>query len=64
MLSAISSGPWTALGPGYFLFFAAALLMVHRRYGLYAPVTNRKPYDEHRRTIQACFDVVRPVCNA
>ena len=29
----LSSAPWTTLSPGYFLVFAAALLMVHHRYG-------------------------------
>jgi exopolysaccharide biosynthesis polyprenyl glycosylphosphotransferase len=59
-----SSAPWKSLSPGYFLFFAAALLIVHRRYGLYDSWTNRKPYDEHRRSIQACFAAGLLLCGS
>jgi exopolysaccharide biosynthesis polyprenyl glycosylphosphotransferase len=58
----LSSAPWTTLSPGYFLFFAAALLMVHHPYGLYAPVTHRKPHHEQRRTIQASFNAGLLLC--
>ena len=36
--------------------------MVHHRYGLYAPVTNRKPHHEQRRTIQASFNAGLLLC--
>lgn len=58
----LSSAPWTTLSPVYFLVFAAALLMVHHRYGVYAPVRNPKSYHEHRLTIQACFDAGLLLC--
>ena len=53
--SAVLSRAFRSLGPGYLLFFAAALLIVNRQFGLYGPRRKQNCWHEHRRTIQACL---------
>ena len=53
--STVWSRAFRSLSPWYLLFFAAALLVVNRQFGLYGPRRKQKSWHEHRRTVQACL---------
>ncbi len=57
----VHAHPWLLTGgdfpihPGYLLFFAATLLFINRRDGLYDTLQAKGSLHEQRKTVQACF---------
>src|ERR1700722_7787853 len=66
----VHAHPWLVTGrdlpinPGYMLFFAATLLFMNRRDGLYDPLQAKGSLHEQRKTVQACFATGLLLCGS